>query len=89
MCSEPADVRQRAGWDGAAGSSRDQLLLNLHRKFYPSSLVQELMGFRLRAIVHHDTSETNAESLAASAAISTTAMLVPQFTLKQLRFFPL
>ncbi|KAF9030807.1 WD40 repeat-like protein [Hymenopellis radicata] len=38
MCSEPEDVRQRAGWDGAAGNSRDQLLLNLHH-YIPSSIM--------------------------------------------------
>ncbi|KAF8831105.1 hypothetical protein HHX47_DHR1000262 [Lentinula edodes] len=31
MCTEPEDVRQRAGWDGASGQSRHQLLLDLHR----------------------------------------------------------
>jgi WD40 repeat protein len=30
MCSEPEDLRQRAGWDGASGSSRRQLLDTLH-----------------------------------------------------------
>ncbi|KAG6889821.1 hypothetical protein C0995_014298 [Termitomyces sp. Mi166 len=38
MCSEPEDLRQRAGWDGAAGSSRRQLLNNLQR-YIPSSIM--------------------------------------------------
>jgi WD repeat-containing protein 26 len=36
MCTNPEDLRQRAGWDGAAGLSRRQLLDDLHRVlFYP------------------------------------------------------
>ncbi|KAG5338183.1 hypothetical protein C0989_008032 [Termitomyces sp. Mn162] len=38
MCSESEDLRQRAGWDGAAGSSRRQLLNNLQRHI-PSSIM--------------------------------------------------
>lgn len=30
MCSEAEDLRHRAGWDGAAGTSRQHLLSNLH-----------------------------------------------------------
>ncbi|KDQ33398.1 hypothetical protein PLEOSDRAFT_1073660 [Pleurotus ostreatus PC15] len=33
MCSEAEDLRYRAGWDGAAGTSRQQLLSNLHSKY--------------------------------------------------------
>jgi hypothetical protein len=29
MCSDPADLRQRAGWDGAGETSRRKLLANL------------------------------------------------------------
>ncbi|KAJ6597194.1 WD40 repeat-like protein [Mycena vulgaris] len=39
MCSEPEDLRQRAGWDGAAGNSRRILLDNLHRYIPPSIMV--------------------------------------------------
>lgn len=38
MCSEPEDLRQRAGWDGASGASRMHLLDNLHR-YIPSSVM--------------------------------------------------
>ncbi|KAL6301773.1 WD40 repeat-like protein [Sparassis latifolia] len=38
MCSDPDDLRQRAGWDGASGSSRRQLLVNLQR-YIPSSVM--------------------------------------------------
>jgi hypothetical protein len=31
MCSDPADLRQRAEWDGASGTSRRELLTVLHR----------------------------------------------------------
>ena len=30
MCTEPEDLRRRAGWDGASGTSRRQLLEILH-----------------------------------------------------------
>ncbi|KAJ7219541.1 WD40-repeat-containing domain protein [Mycena pura] len=39
MCSEPEDLRQRAGWDGAAGHSRRMLLDSLHRYIPPSIMV--------------------------------------------------
>ncbi|KAF9469272.1 WD40 repeat-like protein, partial [Collybia nuda] len=38
MCSEPDDLRQRAGWDGASGTSRQQLLSNL-QGYIPSSVM--------------------------------------------------
>ncbi|KAI0934659.1 hypothetical protein AcV5_006428 [Taiwanofungus camphoratus] len=38
MCSDPEDLRQRVGWDGASGSSRRQLLINLQR-YIPSSVM--------------------------------------------------
>ncbi|EPQ57967.1 WD40 repeat-like protein [Gloeophyllum trabeum ATCC 11539] len=38
MCSDAADLRQRAGWDGALGTSRRRLLSNLQR-YIPSSLM--------------------------------------------------
>ncbi|KAH9930616.1 WD40 repeat-like protein [Fomitopsis serialis] len=38
MCSNPEDLRQRAGWDGASGHSRRRLLGNLQR-YIPSSVM--------------------------------------------------
>ncbi|KAH9066471.1 WD40 repeat-like protein [Lactarius vividus] len=38
MCSDAADLRQKAGWDGAHGSSRRRLLVNL-QSYIPSSLM--------------------------------------------------
>ncbi|KAI0273432.1 WD40 repeat-like protein [Gloeopeniophorella convolvens] len=38
MCSDAADLRQRAGWDGAHGSSRRRLLVDL-QSYIPSSLM--------------------------------------------------
>ncbi|KAJ3502077.1 hypothetical protein NLJ89_g9048 [Agrocybe chaxingu] len=38
MCSEPEDLRRRAGWDGASGSSRRQLLDTLH-DYIPSAVM--------------------------------------------------
>ena len=33
MCADPGDLRRRAGWDGASGTSRRQLLDALHGRF--------------------------------------------------------
>lgn len=33
MCTDPADLRARAAWDGAAGNSRRQLLVDLQRAY--------------------------------------------------------
>ncbi|RPD66631.1 WD40 repeat-like protein [Lentinus tigrinus ALCF2SS1-7] len=38
MCSDPADLRQQVGWDGAGGTSRRRLLLDLQR-YIPSSVM--------------------------------------------------
>ncbi|KAJ3989155.1 WD40 repeat-like protein [Lentinula detonsa] len=64
MCTEPEDVRQRAGWDGVSGQSRQQLLLDLHR-FIPSSvmipqrrfltLLQQARQDQLRRCIYHNT----------------------------------
>ncbi|KAL0577932.1 hypothetical protein V5O48_004039 [Marasmius crinis-equi] len=39
MCSDPEDVRQRAGWDGASGTSRHQLLNDLQQYISPSVMI--------------------------------------------------
>ena len=33
MCTDVVDLRQKAGWDGAHGSSRRRLLVNLQSEF--------------------------------------------------------
>ena len=33
MCTDAADLRQKAGWDGAHGSSRRKLLVNIQSEF--------------------------------------------------------
>ncbi|KAF8503401.1 WD40 repeat-like protein [Russula emetica] len=38
MCTDAADLRQKAGWDGAHGSSRRRLLVNV-QSYIPSSLM--------------------------------------------------
>lgn len=40
MCTEPEDLRRRAGWDGASGTSRHQLLVDLHGKLVVISVRQ-------------------------------------------------
>ncbi|BGO89478.1 hypothetical protein NBRC10512_003937 [Rhodotorula toruloides] len=41
MCSTPDDLRQRAGWDGAAGTSRQQLLVHLQDCISPSVMLPQ------------------------------------------------
>ncbi|KAL1755957.1 WD40-repeat-containing domain protein [Schizophyllum commune] len=38
MCEDPDDLRERAQWDGARGTSRQRLLTEIHR-YVPSSLM--------------------------------------------------
>lgn len=38
MCSDPEDLRRRASWDGASGTSRRVLLSELQRKLSDSFL---------------------------------------------------
>ncbi|KAI0807887.1 WD40 repeat-like protein [Fomes fomentarius] len=38
MCSDPVDIRQQAGWDGAGGTSRRRLLMDL-QQYIPSSVM--------------------------------------------------
>ncbi|KAJ7157017.1 WD40 repeat-like protein [Mycena crocata] len=63
MCSEPEDLRQRAGWDGAAGSSRRTLLDNLHRYISPSimmpprrfsTLLHQANAYQRQQCVYHN-----------------------------------
>ncbi|CAA7271486.1 unnamed protein product [Cyclocybe aegerita] len=49
MCSEPEDLRRRAGWDGASGSSRRQLLDTLH-DYIPSAVM--IPQRRFAALLH-------------------------------------
>ncbi|KDR73582.1 hypothetical protein GALMADRAFT_620676 [Galerina marginata CBS 339.88] len=73
MCSEPEDLRNRAGWDGASGTSRHQLLDTLHdyipsavmipqRRF--SALLYQARAYqRQRCIYHNSTFNTSNFSL--------------------------
>ncbi|KAF8891225.1 WD40 repeat-like protein [Infundibulicybe gibba] len=73
MCSEPDDLRRRAGWDGASGNSRQRLLTNLHR-FIPSTIMIPQRRFstllhqarsyqRQRCVYHNSPSNSSAFSL--------------------------
>ncbi|KAF8163539.1 WD40 repeat-like protein [Crassisporium funariophilum] len=64
MCSEPEDLRRRAGWDGASGGSRQQLLDTLHdyipsavmipqRRF--STLLQQARVYQRQRCVYHNS----------------------------------
>ncbi|KAF8350519.1 WD40 repeat-like protein [Amanita rubescens] len=73
MCSDPQDLRQKMGWDGALGNSRQHLLNNLHR-YIPSSVMipqrrlstiiqQARLHQRSRCVYHNLPSNSIAFSL--------------------------
>ncbi|KAK2466746.1 hypothetical protein APHAL10511_001004 [Amanita phalloides] len=73
MCSDPEDVRQRMGWDGALGKSRQHLLNNLHRYIRSSVMIpprrlstiiqQARLYQRSRCVYHNLPSNSVAFSL--------------------------
>ncbi|PPQ68153.1 hypothetical protein CVT25_014079 [Psilocybe cyanescens] len=64
MCSEPEDLRRRAEWDGASGTSRHQLLHTLH-DYIPSAvmipqqrfatLLNQARTFQLQRCIYHNS----------------------------------
>ncbi|KAL0946759.1 hypothetical protein HGRIS_012935 [Hohenbuehelia grisea] len=64
MCSEAEDLRTRANWDGASGSSRRELLSALHR-YIPSSvmipqrrfvtLLSQAYSFQRQRCIYHNS----------------------------------
>lgn len=82
MCSEPEDLRQRAGWDGAAGLSRRRLLNDLQRtSSAPGVSSADFAVFRLYSLFHHDSTTAVLDITPTSTIISTTTMRIPQLTL--------
>ncbi|KAL9715363.1 hypothetical protein Ac2012v2_002027 [Leucoagaricus gongylophorus] len=49
MCSDPQELRQRSGWDGASGSSRARLLADLQYYIPPSVMIPQR---RLATLLH-------------------------------------
>ncbi|KAI0312503.1 WD40 repeat-like protein [Amylostereum chailletii] len=70
MCSDAVDLRQRAGWDGANGLSRQRLLERV-QDFIPSSvmipprrfrtLLNQALHHQRSQCLHHNTSSTSGE----------------------------
>ncbi|KAF5373710.1 hypothetical protein D9758_000745 [Tetrapyrgos nigripes] len=63
MCTNPDDLRQRARWDGAVGTSRRQLLDDLHHYIPPSvmipnrrfsTLIQQAHVHQLQRCIYHN-----------------------------------
>ncbi|KAF9439113.1 hypothetical protein BGZ76_011351 [Entomortierella beljakovae] len=68
MCSTAEDLRERAEWDGADGSSRQNLLASLQKYISPSVMVPEnrletmlkqAMEFQTRNCTYHDSRNTH------------------------------
>ena len=57
MCVSPEDLRKNAGWDGAAGLSRRQLLSELSSVYIPSSSYRAVLISHPRVYypIHNDT----------------------------------
>ncbi|GAA6029307.1 hypothetical protein JCM8097_003613 [Rhodosporidiobolus ruineniae] len=67
MCSSPEDLRARAGWDGAAGNSRQELLVQLQAYISPtvmlpqhrlSTLLSQAQAYQQR---HHASPSSTSE----------------------------
>jgi hypothetical protein len=56
MCSDPEDLRRRASWDGASGTSRQTLLSELQRTFLRliSVMMSTNFGTRLYTLYDND-----------------------------------
>ena len=82
MCTEPEDLRRRAGWDGASGTSRHQLLDALHGKILvlSSGSMTYNSNYRVHSIRCHDSTTTLCCSSSSSTRTTTAAMYIPQST---------
>ncbi|KDQ60900.1 hypothetical protein JAAARDRAFT_55637 [Jaapia argillacea MUCL 33604] len=70
MCTDVADLRQRAGWDGVSGSSRRRLLSHL-QQYIPSSLM--IPPRRLSTLLGHSLQYQRANCLYHNAPLSLTS----------------
>ena len=90
MCADPGDLRRRAGWDGASGTSRRQLLDALHGKArsckFTGRLFLTVGCIRFYSFCYHDTTTTVFNTSPSSEAVSTTALCLPQLTYEFLIF---
>ena len=79
MCSTPEDLRRRAGWDGARGSSRTRLLNNLQSALHVLGHYHPLLTGHDRA--HPIGSDDSATALPypprTVTGVATTTMSVP------------
>ncbi|KAF7729776.1 hypothetical protein EC973_003855 [Apophysomyces ossiformis] len=66
LCSSAEDVRRQAQWDGAAGHSREQLLVDLQRYIIPSvmipkdrltTLIHQAFEWQRRECLYHSSTE--------------------------------
>ena len=79
MCADPGDLRRRAGWDGASGTSRRQLLDALHGRpdhadSFGGGLFLTIGCGRLYSFRYHDTTTAVFNTSPSSEAVSTTTL---------------
>jgi hypothetical protein len=92
MCADPGDLRRRAGWDGASGTSRRQLLDALQGKldradYFGGGFLITIGYVRLYSFGYHDTTAAVFNTSPSSEAVSTTTLRLPQLTYEFLIFF--
>ncbi|CAG8461355.1 8445_t:CDS:2, partial [Ambispora leptoticha] len=66
MCSNAEDLKRRAEWDGASGTSRQKLLLELQKYISPAimvpehrleTLLEQATAFQRMSCIYHNTDE--------------------------------
>lgn len=78
MCLDRNDLYERAGWDGAAGTSRRQLLEKLQSQSIPfKPAFAKLMLVRLHTTLHDGAVETTCDPTRPSQTASTAIMYLP------------
>lgn len=82
MCSEAAELRRRAVWDGANGESRRRLLVHLQSEFLPTipvaaSVLTRSLPSRFRFAYCYASSATTRYSSRTGASSSTTTSRFP------------
>ncbi|GAA5848214.1 hypothetical protein JCM8547_004446 [Rhodosporidiobolus lusitaniae] len=73
MCSSPEDLRARAGWDGAAGQSRQQLLVHLQGFISPLVMLPQQ---RLATLLSQAQSYQQRHHAVATSSTEPTSLLV-------------
>jgi len=90
MCSDAEDLHRRAGWDGASGESRRQLLDTLQGMiFITISIIRIDFPHRVHSIRCHDSTTAVCDLARPGKDVSTAAVHLSQLLLGRQIVFPL